>query len=167
MSALIDASADLDISKLLAVLRAVRKGDFSVRLPEDWTGTAGKVADTLNEVIDLNERVAGELRRLSVVVGERGRIQERAAVGLVTGAWAESDENWNSLVASLVQPTSEAARVIGAVAKGDLSQRIALEMDGRPLEGEFLRTARTVNRMVDQLGAFAAEVTRVVREVGT
>jgi HAMP domain-containing protein len=70
-------------------------------------------------------------------------------------------------VASLGQPTSEAARVIGAVAKGDLSQRIALEIDGQPLEGEFLRTARTVNRMVDQLGAFAAEVTRVVREVGT
>jgi HAMP domain-containing protein/signal transduction histidine kinase/DNA-binding response OmpR family regulator len=167
MAAVIDASPELDVSKLLAVLRAVRKGDFSVRLPEEWTGTAGKVADTLNEVIELNERFAQELQRLSAAVGQRGRIQERAALGPVTGAWSESVSSVNALVASLGQPTSEAARVIGAVAKGDLSQRIALEIDGQPLEGEFLRTARTVNRMVDQLGAFAAEVTRVVREVGT
>jgi HAMP domain-containing protein len=167
MTTLIDTGSDLDISKLLTALRAVRKGDFSVRLPENWAGMAGKVADTLNEVIELNERFAAELGRLSAVVGQRGRIQERAALGPVTGAWAESISNVNSLVASLVQPTSEAARVIGAVAKGDLSQRIALEIDGRPLEGDFLRTARTVNRVVDQLGAFAAEVTRVVREVGT
>src|SRR5207248_1471513 len=85
----------------------------------------------------------------------------------VTGAWADSVANVNSLVAHLVQPTAEAARVIGAVAKGDLTQTMALEIDDRPLEGEFMRTARTVNRMVNQLGAFAAEVTRVVREVGT
>src|SRR5262245_46252101 len=167
MATMIDASPELDVAKLLGVLRAVRKGDFSVRLPDTWTGLAGKVADTLNEVIELNERFAEELQRLSTVVGQRGRIQERAGLGPVTGAWAESVSSVNSLVASLVQPTSEAARVIGAVAKGDLSQRIALELDGRPLEGEFLRTARTVNRVVDQLGAFAAEVTRVVREVGT
>ena len=167
MSTAIDTSSELDVSKLLGALRAVRKGDFSVRLPDNWTGMAGKVADTLNEVIELNERFAEELQRLGAVVGQRGRIQERAGLGPVTGAWAESVSSVNSLVASLVQPTSEAARVIGAVAKGDLSQRIALEIDGRPLEGEFLRTARTVNRVVDQLDAFAAEVTRVVREVGT
>ena len=167
MASVTDTSAELDVSMLLSTLRAVRKGDFSVRLPDNWTGMAGKVADTLNEVIELNERFAEELQRLSAVVGQRGRIQERAALGPVTGAWSESVSSVNSLVASLGQPTSEAARVIGAVAKGDLSQRIALEIDGQPLEGEFLRAARTVNRMVDQLGAFAAEVTRVVREVGT
>ena len=66
-----------------------------------------------------------------------------------------------------MQPTTEVARVIGAVANGDLSQTMALEIDGRPLTGEFLRTAKTVNTMVDQLGAFASEVTRVAREVGT
>src|SRR5256714_800204 len=99
--------------------------------------------------------------------GQNGKIEERASLGHVTGAWADSVANVNSLVAHLVQPTAEAARVIGAVAKGDLTQTMALEIDDRPLEGEFMRTARTVNRMVSQLGAFAAEVTRVVREVGT
>ncbi len=167
MSALVDSTPELDVSRLLTVLRAVRKGDFSVRLPDVWTGVAGKVADTLNEVIELNEHLAAELERLSTLVGQRGRLQERANVGAVTGAWADSVSNINSLIASLGQPTSEAARVIGAVAKGDLSQRIALEIDGRPLEGEFLRTARSVNRMVDQLSSFASEVTRVAREVGT
>src|SRR5207244_2643017 len=87
--------------------------------------------------------------------------------GPVSGSWSDAVAAVNSLVSNLVQPTAEAARVFGAVARGDLSQTMALEMDGRPLEGEFMRNARTVNRMVDQLGAFAAEVTRVVREVGT
>src|SRR5439155_1086774 len=67
----------------------------------------------------------------------------------------------------LVHPTRETARVIGAVAQGDLSQTMALEIDERPLEGEFLKTAKLVNKMVDQLGSFASEVTRVAREVGT
>jgi len=85
-------------------------------------------------------------------------------VGPVSGAWARFGGERELAVASLVQPTSEAARVIGAVAKGDLSQSMALEVDNRPLEGEFLRSAKTVNLMVEQLRSFAAEVTRVARE---
>ena len=73
----------------------------------------------------------------------------------------------NNLIGDLVHPTSETSRVIGAVAQGDLSQSVALEIDGRELQGEFLRTAKTINKMVDQLGSFASEVTRVAREVGT
>src|SRR5215831_11349076 len=157
----------LDAATLLSVLKAVRKGDFTARLPDDWIGVPGKVADTFNEVVEMNERLAAELARLSVVVGRNGKIEERASLGPVTGAWSDAVKNVNSLVTNLAQPTAEAARVIGAVAKGDLSQSMALEIDDRPLEGEFMRTARTVNRMVEQLGAFAAEVTRVVREVGT
>src|SRR6185503_17120336 len=88
-------------------------------------------------------------------------------VGDVDGFWAESVESVNNLIDDLVHPTSETARVIGAVAQGDLSHQMALDVDGRPLQGEFLRTAQTINKMVDQLGAFAAEVTRVAREVGT
>src|SRR5439155_729664 len=84
-----------------------------------------------------------------------------------TGAWAASLESVNALIGDLVHPTSEMARVIGAVAKGDLTQSMALDLDGRSLHGEFLRTAKTVNRMVEQLGAFASEVTRVAREVGS
>src|SRR4030095_9389884 len=120
-----------------------------------------------NEMVEMNERLAAELARLSVAVGQQGRIGERATRGPVTGSWGDAVAAVNSLVANLAQPTAEAARVIGAVAKGDLSQTMALEIDNRPLQGEFMRTAKTVNRMVDQLGAFAAEVTRVVREVGT
>ena len=167
MAVLLDGTPELDVAVLLDVLKAVQKGDFSARMPQHWTGLAGKVADTLNDVIEMNERLAKELHRLHVVVGQQGRIQERASIGPVTGEWARSVVDVNALVGSLAHPTSEAVRVIGAVAKGDLSQRMAVDIDDRPLEGEFLRAAKTVNRMVDQLGAFAAEVTRVVREVGT
>src|SRR5438093_1242005 len=152
---------------LLTALTALKKGDFSVRLPVEWTGVAGKVADTFNEVAELNERMAKELERLSRVVGKEGKLTQRAALGDVTGLWRDSIDSVNALITDLVHPTSETARVIGAVAQGDLSQTMALEVDDRPLQGEFLRTAKTINKMVDQLGSFAAEVTRVAREVGT
>ncbi|HTU90038.1 MAG TPA: HAMP domain-containing protein, partial [Gemmataceae bacterium] len=161
------ASLTLDTTVLLSALTALKKGDFSVRLPLHWTGLAGKAADTFNEVVELNQRMARELDRLSRVVGKEGRIAQRASLGDVCGSWADAINSVNDLVGDLVHPTSETARVIGAVAQGDLSQMMALEMDGRPLEGEFLRTAKTINTMVDQLGSFAAEVTRVAREVGT
>ena len=167
MATATDDKAVLDAPTLLAALKAVRKGDFSARLPDDWTGLPGKVADTFNEVVELNERMAAELERLSQVVGKEGRIGQRASLGDVRGAWAASLESVNALIADLVHPTSETARVIGAVAKGDLSQKMEVESEGRPLKGEFLRTARTVNTMVDQLSSFASEVTRVAREVGT
>src|SRR5437773_561535 len=167
MARVAQAEATVDLPSFLSALKAVRKGDFSVRLPDDWAGVAGKVAHTFNEVVELNQRLASELERLRLAIGQHGKITERASVGPVSGAWADSVANVNSLVASLVQPTSEAARVIGAVAKGDLSQSMALEADGHLLEGEFLRTAKTVNLMVEQLRSFAAEVTRVAREVGT
>jgi HAMP domain-containing protein/signal transduction histidine kinase/CheY-like chemotaxis protein len=158
---------ELDNRALLLALRAFRRGDFSARLPEDWTGLAGKVADSFNDVIALNQRMAKELERIARVVGKEGRITQRASLGDVSQCWAESIGSVNALISDLVYPTSEIARVIGAVAKGDLSKTMAIEWDGRPLEGEFLRTAKTVNTMVDQLGAFASEVTRVAREVGT
>ncbi|MCP3100933.1 HAMP domain-containing protein [Myxococcus sp. K15C18031901] len=162
-----DDSDTLDSRQLLRVLTAVRKGDFSVRMPVDKVGNAGKVADSLNEIIELNERMTHEFERIGNVVGKEGRITQRAHVVSAVGSWADCVESVNTLVADLVQPTTEMGRVIGAVAKGDLSQTVALEVDGRPLKGEFLRTARLVNGMVEQLGAFASEVTRVAREVGT
>ena len=158
---------EIDSGALLAALKALKKGDFSVRLPMGWLGMAGKVADTFNEVVEQNERMASELERLSRVVGKEGRISQRAVASGMTGSWAECVGSVNSLIDDLVYPTRETARVIGAVAKGDLSQSMALEIDAQRLEGEFLRTAMIVNSMVDQLGSFASEVTRVVREVGT
>src|SRR5438045_6708598 len=108
-----------------------------------------------------------ELERRVRVVGKEGRISQRASLGEVSNSWADAIQCINVLIGDLVQPTSEIARVIGAVANGDLSQTMATEIEGRPLKGESLRTAKTVNAMVGQLGAFASEVTRVAREVGT
>ncbi len=161
------AAGDVDEAQLLLALAAFKEGNFAVRLPVEWTGIAGKIADTFNDVIERNQRMAKELERLSKVVGTEGKIHHRASVGEFTGAWADAIGSVNTLVGDLVHPTSEMARVIGAVAKGDLSQAMALDLDGRSLEGEFLRAAKTVNRMVDQLSSFASEVTRVAREVGT
>src|SRR5438876_709482 len=157
----------IDLKQFLNALIAFKRGNFSVRLPADWTGLAGKVADTFNEVIAINERMSRELERIGRVVGKEGRIGQRISLGAVSEGWADSIGCINTLIGDLVHPTSEMARVIGAVAKGDLSKTMAREIDGRPLQGEFLRTAKTVNAMVDQLGAFASEVTRVAREVGT
>ncbi len=157
----------LDARQLLVALTALKKGDFSVRLPIEWEGVNGKIADTFNEVIELNDKMARELDRLSRMVGKEGKITERASIGEVSGAWAGTVASVNELVSDLVHPTSETARVIGAVAKGDLSQTMALEVGRQAARGEFLRTAKTVNTMVDQLGSFASEVTRVAREVGT
>ncbi len=160
-------SDTLDLEQLLGVLTAMRKGDFSVRMPVSKTGVAGKIADTLNEIAELNEEMAREFERVSLAVGKEGRITQRATLAGAAGSWAASVSSVNTLIGDLVQPTSEVARVIGAVAKGDLSQTMALDIEGRPLMGEFLRIGKTVNSMVDQLSSFASEVTRVAREVGT
>ncbi|HET9594750.1 MAG TPA: HAMP domain-containing protein, partial [Anaeromyxobacteraceae bacterium] len=136
-------------------------------MPVTRTGLAGKVADALNDVIARGAGLHRELARLGDLVGKQGVISERAAVAQARGAWAECIDAVNGLVGDLVRPTTEVARVIGAVARGDLTQVMALEIEGRPLQGEFRRSAETVNRMVDQLSSFASEVTRVAREVGT
>jgi HAMP domain-containing protein/Tfp pilus assembly protein PilF len=158
---------ELDAKELLAALLAFKRGDFSARLPDDWTGVAGKVADTFNDVITINQRMTQELERIGRVVGKEGRITQRASLGDMSDSWAEAVASVNNLIGDLVRPTSEMARVIGAVAKGDLSKTMATEVEGRQLEGAFLRTAKIVNTMVDQLGTFASEVTRVAQEVGT
>ncbi|MGZ8867094.1 MAG: HAMP domain-containing protein, partial [Thermoanaerobaculia bacterium] len=152
---------------LLRTLTAAKKGDFTARMPVEFTGTQGKIADTLNDIIESNERLCSEVERISNVVGKEGKLNQKMTAPASNGAWADMAEAVNSLVTDLVQPTNEIARVIGAVAKGDLTRTMATEFDGRPLKGEFLRTAKTVNTMVDQLSSFASEVTRVAREVGT
>ncbi|MCC7449294.1 MAG: HAMP domain-containing protein, partial [Anaerolineae bacterium] len=168
MATAVQTSPDtLDANQLLRTLMAVKKGDFSARMPVEQTGIAGKIADTLNEIIELNEKMVNEFERISTVVGKEGKITQRAMISGADGAWLDSVNSVNTLITDLVQPTSETARVIRAVARGDLSQTIALEIEGRPLKGEFLQTAKIVNTMVDQLNSFASEVTRVAREVGT
>ena len=159
--------ATLDPMHLLSALRAFKKGDFSVRLPSNLAGIGGEIALTFNEVVELNDQMTQELERIASAVGKEGKISQRGRLRGATGSWEACIDSVNSLIADLVQPTTEVARVIGAVAKGVLSQTMVLEIEGRPLRGEFLRIGKVVNTMVDQLASFASEVTRVAREVGT
>ena len=159
------AFADLRI--VLAGMQAMRDGDFSVRLPGDWTGLEGKIADTFNEIIAANQQMAQELTRVGQVVGKEGKTRERTRFIQSKGAWGAMEVSVNTLVEDLLRPTTEVTRAITAVAQGNLTQTVQLDVDGRPLEGEFLRSASIVNTMIQQLGVFTAEVTRVAREVGT
>ena len=157
----------VDLAVILASLQNMRDGDFTVRLPGTWVGLAGKVADTFNEIVAANQQMAQELKRVGHVVGRQGKTRERTRFHESRGAWGEMEVSVNTLVEDLLRPTAEVTRAIAAVAQGDLTQTVRLDVDGRPLEGEFLRSANLVNTMIQQLGVFTAEVTRVAREVGT
>src|ERR1700728_1250616 len=157
----------VDFSVVLASLQSMRDGDFTVRLPGTWVGLAGKVADTFNRTAAANQHMAQELKRVGQAVGKQGKTRERARFHESRGAWGEMEGSVNTLVEDLLRPTAEVTRAIGAVAQGDLTQTVRLDVDGRPLEGEFLRSATIVNTMIQQLGVFTNEVTRVAREVGT
>src|SRR5581483_9031430 len=135
--------------QLLFAMLAFRDGDFGVRLPADLTGLNGKIADAFNDIVAVSERRAKETQRVSRVVGKEGKLKQRMAVAGVVGGWADEIAAVNMLIDDLVWPTTEVTRAIGAVAKGDLGQSMALEVDGRPLEGEFLRSAKLVNSMID------------------
>ena len=130
-----DEAPKLDNRQLLSALRAFRKGDFSVRLPRDLTGIDGELADAFNDAVELNDRITKEFERLGDVVGKQGKINHRARLPGAAGSWAASVEAVNTLIADMVHPTAEMARVIGAVAKGDLSQTMDLENEERTLRG--------------------------------
>src|SRR5215210_8268885 len=104
----------LDTKLLLKVLMAFKRGDFSARLPTEWTGEAGKIADTLNDIIELNEKTTRELERVSRVVGREGKITQRATVPAASGSWVNLVDSVNVLIDDMARPTSEMARVIGA-----------------------------------------------------
>ncbi len=167
MNTMTDMAEQLDVKLLLTTLMALKKGDFSVRMPSDWTGVSGKIADTLNDIIETKQKMVETVTEVSRVVGREGHLTQRADVPGVVGGWSTIISSVNTLIDDLVRPTTEMARVIGAVAKGDLSQTMALEVDGHPLKGQYLRAAQTANTMVEQLSSFSSEVTRVAREVGT
>ncbi len=153
--------------ELLSALRGVAKGDFTIRLSTAKPGLDGEVAEAFNDLVTLNARLLGEFQRISEVVGREGRIAQRASLVSGQGAWSNYVTSVNELIDDLTHPIAETSRVLGSVARGDLSQQMVLEVDGRPLKGEFLRSSKTINTMVDQLNAFAFEVTRVAREVGS
>src|SRR5207253_334468 len=155
------------LEDLLHALQAMRSGDFSVRMTGDHLGIEGKIADTFNEIVAANERMAKQLEQVGQVVGREGKTWQRVRLGLSGGSWGDMESSVNTLIDDLLWPTREVTRVIGAVAQGDLLQTVRLDVDGRPLKGEFLQSANIVNTMIRQLGVFTSEVTRVAREVGT
>src|SRR5262245_27248047 len=162
-----NSGGDLAMYDLLRALQAMRVGDFSVRMAGDQVGLGGKIADAFNEIVAANQRMAQQLERVGHVVGKEGKTRQRVKFGPPSGAWGEMEASVNSLIDDLLWPTTEVTRAIAAVAQGDLLQTVRLDVDGRPLQGEFLRSATIVNTMIKQLSVFTSEVTRVAREVGT
>jgi HAMP domain-containing protein/CheY-like chemotaxis protein/signal transduction histidine kinase len=157
----------LDRRQLLRALQHVRGGDFTVQLPGSWSGIDGEIAETFNEIVAANQKIARELQRVGQVVGKEGRTRERVKFDSSKGAWGEMESSVNTLVEDLIRPTTEVTTAIASVAQGHLTQTMRLDVDGRPLEGEFLRSATIVNTMIQQLSVFTSEVTRVAREVGS
>jgi HAMP domain-containing protein/two-component sensor histidine kinase len=161
------ASIEARSRRILAAMVAFRDGNFSARLPSDWDGIDGQIAAAFNQAVSHEDQHSREMARLSRTVGREGLLRQRMSVPGATGGWAAKVDGFNTLLDDLVRPITEISRTIGAVAKGDLGQSMELEVDGRPLKGEFLRSAKLVNRMIEQLSVFTSEVTRVAREVGT
>jgi HAMP domain-containing protein/signal transduction histidine kinase/DNA-binding response OmpR family regulator len=153
--------------QILAAMMSFSDGEFTARLPADWSGTDGRIAEAFNRTIGNAGRITAEADRLRTTVGKEGRLSQRMAAPGATGSWAAQVDSLNMLMDDLVRPTTDIARTIGAVAKGDLGQSMELQVDGRALKGEFLRSAKLVNSMIEQLAVFTSEVTRVAREVGT
>lgn len=160
-------SSDYQLRALLNALKAVREGDFTVQLDFGQDGIMTDIAAAFNDINKLNKNLSNDIVRVSRIIGDEGNVTERVSIGSVAGSWNTSIESVNSLIDYLVQPTEEFGRVISSVAEGNLDKKMALEIDGRPLKGEFLKIGNRVNTMVDQLSSFASEVTRVSREVGT
>ena len=156
-----------DLQELLDALRSARDGESGVRLSARKSGIMSDVAKAFNSLAERREGLTDELSRVSRVIGREGRMNERAHLKGAKGSWAQSVDSVNSMIDDLVRPTIEVSRVLGAVAEGDLSQKMSLQIEGRQVRGEFRRIGTTVNTMLDQLSSFAAEVTRVAGEVGT
>ena len=155
------------VEELLDALVALKHGDFDVRLPARRAGLPGRIAVAFNDCAGLVAKTTREIDRVSRQVGQEGRLSQRLVLRGAAGTWSTRVDEMNALIDDLVHPMTEFARVIEAVARGDLSQKVALSIEGRPLKGEFLRIGRAVNAMVDQLSSFGAEVSRVAKEVGT
>jgi HAMP domain-containing protein/signal transduction histidine kinase/DNA-binding response OmpR family regulator len=161
------SARELDLNQLLDVLRNMQAGDFSVRLPGSQVGVAGKICDAFNTIVAANQRIAQQLEHVGEVVGRQGKTRTRVRFGLSDGAWSDMEASVNALIDDLLWPTTAVTRTVTAVARGDLLQTVPLDVDGRALKGEFLRSANIVNTMIKQLSVFTSEVTRVAREVGT
>ena len=159
--------AAADLQPLLDALRSGVRGETGVRLDARKRGLVGQLNKAFNELAQTRERTTDEIVRVATAIGREGRLTDRAELKRAQGTWGTSLSTVNAIIDDLSRPTLEVARVIDAVAEGDLSQKMQLKIEGRAVKGEFLRIGTTVNSMVEQLSSFADEVTRVAREVGT
>ncbi|MFL5954491.1 MAG: HAMP domain-containing protein, partial [Gaiellaceae bacterium] len=159
--------AAADLEPLLEALRAAARGEGAPRLDARKRGIVGQLNKAFNDKTDARDGTLNEIVRVATAIGREGRLTDRANLAKTQGVWRQSLVAVNAMIDDLSRPTLEVARVIDAVAEGDLSQKMQLKIAGRAVKGEFLRIGTTVNSMVDQLSSFADEVTRVAREVGT
>ncbi len=156
-------SKEAELKQLLNVIKIAISGDLTVRLPEN--DELGEIALVFNQWASLNEKFANEIVEISKKVGEEGKLNERLIE--TNDLWGTSINSINKLIDNLAKPTTEAQRVIGAIASGDLSQKMALDVDDKPLNGELLQLGTIVNAMVDRLNVLTAEINSMTREVGT
>ena len=161
-----DRSDELTSRQLLAALRAFKRGDFGARLPDGLPGIDGQIAETFNEIVSATETMVDEAVEIAHDVGHEGRTKRRMRQARAPGAWGRYVGAVNGVVDDLTDHTNEMVRVISAVSKGDLTQGMDVHGEQRALEGDFLKHANVVNKMVEQLATFGSEVTRVAQEVG-
>ena len=157
----------IDARLFLKYLRAFKRGDFSVRLPTDQIGLAGDIAEAFNDTVELAAQFASELKRTRTVVGKEGQTSERVNLRNAYGSWADGADSVNNLINDLIRPASEMAKIAEAVGRGDLTQRVRLEVDGVPLKGRYLTIANVINNLVEQLNHIVNEINRLAHEVGT
>ena len=159
----IENRKEAELQKLLNVLKRAINGDLTVRLTE--SDELGEIVLLFNQWVSLNEKFAHKIVEISKKVGEEGKLNERLIE--TNDLWGNSINSINTLIDNLAKPTTQAQRVIGAIASGDLSQKMALEIDGRSLSGELLELGTIVNAMVDRLNVLTCEINSMTREVGT
>ncbi len=144
------------------VATAVARGDLSQKITVEAKGEVAVLAETINSMTDTLRAFADEVTRVAREVGTEGKLGGQARVQGVSGTWSDLTDNVNFMASNLTNQVRAIAQVTTAVANGDLSQKITVDV-----KGEIAELKNTINTMVDQLSSFAAEVTRVAREVGT
>ena len=150
------------VRDIIKVTTAVAKGDLTQKVQADCRGEIFELKSTINSMVDQLQQFAREVTKIAREVGTEGRLGGQATVHDVEGTWRDLTENVNGMAMNLTTQVREIAKVTTAVAKGDLSKKIGVEV-----KGEILEMKNTINQMVDRLGTFAFEVSKVAREVGT
>ena len=150
------------VRNIAGVTTAVAKGDLTTKITVDVRGEILELKNTINTMVDQLSSFASEVTRVAREVGTEGKLGGQAEVNGVAGTWKDLTDSVNSMAGNLTNQVRNIAEVTTAVAKGDLSRKITVDV-----RGEILELKNTINTMVDQLSSFASEVTRVAREVGT